>query len=305
MNDYKTSFEVKIKLEIAGADFVIEGADVSFECEKDRESNFNKATVTVYNLSDSTYNRLKDKTNYVRVYLDCLYTEGYQLIFQGNLRQLQKRRKTTTKSKYTKKGKLRKTKAIKPHYNEPAIRQEADSGDIATIIELEDGKNNYFQKGYYQKTYAGQISLQQIINDMITFCKNNGYPVGQVDNVANNKIYSRGQVLNGDIMSLLNKYCAVGGCRVSVQNNSLTIIKSGQPSETFCILLDGSYCTKPEEDTEKKINLEAPLMPNLNPENIVKCNFKTIKGYYRVSKVKHQVDTFGENFTTQIELQNK
>ena len=108
MNTYKNNFEVKIKLEVAGADLTIEDADVSFECEKDRESDFNKATINIYNLSDSTYQRLKDKSNYVRVYLDCLYSDGYQLIFQGNLRQLEKRRKAKPQSKYTRKGKLRK-----------------------------------------------------------------------------------------------------------------------------------------------------------------------------------------------------
>lgn len=296
------NFEVKIKLEILGANIVIEDADIAFECEKSTKSDFNTATIELYNIADTTYNLIKDKANYVRVFLKCLYTDDYVLIFQGNLRQTKKRRKAKPQSKYTKKGKLRKVKSATPHYNEPVIRQEGDGADIATVIELEDGKNDFFLKGGYKNSYSGQITLQKIVDDLITQCKGRGLPIGRVDKV-NDKIYPKGQVVFGDLLSLLNKYCAVGGCRVSVQNNVLTIVKDGAKSDDYCILLDGSYCTKPEEDTENKINLEGPLMPSLNPENYVKCDFKVIKGFYPVSKVKHIVDTFGENFTTQIELQ--
>ena len=30
---------------------------------------------------------------------------------------------------------------------------------------------------------------------------------------------------------------------------------------------------RPEEDTNKEINLDAPVRPGLNPDNIVKLNF--------------------------------
>lgn len=290
------NFEVKIKLEIYGADIVIEGADIAFECEKSSKSDFNTATIELYNVADSTYNLIKDKANYIRVYLKCLYTPDYVLLFQGNLRQTKKRRKIT----YSKKGKPRKQG--KTHYNEPSIRQDSDGADIATVIELEDGRNDFYLKGGYYKSYSGKITLQKIINDLVQQCKGRGLPIGRVDQVKD-KTYYKGQVLNGDLISLLNKYCAVGGCRVSVQNNVLTIVKSGSKSDDYCILLDSTYCTKPEEDTENKINLEGPLMPSLNPENYVQCDFKVVQGTYPVSKVKHIVDTFGENFTTQIELQ--
>lgn len=144
--------------------------------------------------------------------------------------------------------------------------------------------------------------MQQVVDDLVKQCQGRGLPIGRIDKV-NEKTYYKGQVLNGDLLSLLNKYCAVGGCRVSVQNNVLTIVKDGSKSDDYVVLLDGTYCTKPEEDTDNKINLEGPLIPALNPENYVQCDFKVIKGTYPVSKIKHVVDTFGQNFTTHIELQ--
>ena len=60
----------KIKLEIVGADVIIENADISVDLKKSDDGTPNYCTVTIYNLSENTYTLLNSKTTHMRVYTD-------------------------------------------------------------------------------------------------------------------------------------------------------------------------------------------------------------------------------------------
>ena len=81
--------KTNIKIEIAGANIVIEDADIELEIKKTNEKEPNYCTVTIYNMADSTYNEINDKAYYVRCYAD-IGMKGYSLIFEGDLRNLKK-----------------------------------------------------------------------------------------------------------------------------------------------------------------------------------------------------------------------
>jgi hypothetical protein len=58
-------------------------------------------------------------------------------------------------------------------------------------------------------------------------------------------------------------------------------------------VLDGTNCPRPEEDTNKEINVDAPVLPALNPDNIVKLDFDKIKGQYKVKKIDTTINNYG------------
>ena len=74
-----------IKVEILGADLVIEDADIAVELTKTDEKKPNYCEVTIFNLADDTYNRINSRANSARVYVD-IDGLGYALIFAGDLR---------------------------------------------------------------------------------------------------------------------------------------------------------------------------------------------------------------------------
>ena len=132
----------KIKLEIVDADMVIENADISVTIKKNDEGSPNYCTCVIYNVSQNTYNILNDKSNEIRVYAD-IDEKGYILIFEGILRDIVKWKKAK-KTVATKRKRKTKTvkKPIQVHYNSPPISRNNNDGNIATIIELQDGFKN-------------------------------------------------------------------------------------------------------------------------------------------------------------------
>lgn len=147
------NLNLKIKIEILGANIVIDDADVKLKITKTDEAKPNYCTCTIYNLSEDTYNKINNKANSLRIYIN--HQENQQdnnwvLIFEGNLRDLKKYKKAKqkAKTKLNKDGTPRKArkstaKPAQQHYNEPPIRREGEV-DIETIIELQDGIKNLF-----------------------------------------------------------------------------------------------------------------------------------------------------------------
>ena len=88
--------KTKIRLEVVGADIVIEDANIDLEIKKTGEKEPNYCTCSVYNMSEDTINRIKDKAYHVNCYAD-INNSGYSLVFTGDLRDIKKWKKPRKK----------------------------------------------------------------------------------------------------------------------------------------------------------------------------------------------------------------
>lgn len=306
------NLNLKIKLEILGTDMVIEDADVSVNIKKTDEAQPNYCTCTIYNLSDNTYNKLMDKANSVRVYInyqDEINKEtkdtNWILVFQGDLRDLKKFRKASTraKKKTSKKRKSSNTSSGSmtiQHYNEPPIRREGDV-DIQAIIELQDGIKGTFIDTFYSKSYSGKISNRQIIKDCVEYLKKNNIPVGRIDTIPE-KTYVNGKVVHGQVINILKSITSDVNCTASCQNNVFSIINNKNENPNYSVVLDGDICEKPNFDTDKRIKVNAPLLATVNPTDYIQLNFVDVSGAYAVSKIEHNFDNFGQDYSSEVEL---
>ena len=286
--------KTKIKIEIAGANKIIEDADIELEIKKTNEKEPNYCTVTIYNMADSTYNEINDKALYVRCYADIGMT-GYSLIFEGDLRNLKKYKKPgKAKSKYTKTGKLRKVRksTVAPKYNEPSVRQDDDGSDVKTIIELQDGLKSQLLNFHYKIAYEGRISNIDILNDCLKTLQGGNTGLGQID-TPNEHIFTNGFSYSGPIYNLATQMAALGGCNLTIQNGVISCIRKGGKNLDWVYVFDGTNCPRPEEDTNKEINIDAPVRPGLNPDNIVKLNFDKIQGQFKVKKIDTTINNYG------------
>lgn len=286
--------KTNIRIEIAGANKIIEDADIELEIKKTNEKEPNYCTITIYNMADSTYNEINDKALYVRCYVD-IGAKGYSLIFEGDLRNLKKYKKPgKAKSKYTKTGKLRKISksTAAPKYNEPSVRQEDDGSDIKTIIELQDGLKSQFLNFHYKIAYEGKISNIDILNDCLKTLQGGNVGLGQID-TPNEHIFTNGFSYSGPIYNLATQMAGLGGCNLTIQNAVVSCIRKGGKNLDWVYVLDGTNCPRPEEDTNKEINIDAPVLPALNPDNIIKLNFDKIKGQYKVKKIDTTINNYG------------
>ena len=286
--------KTNIKIEIAGANIVIEDADIELEIKKTNEKEPNYCTVTIYNMADSTYNEINDKAYYVRCYAD-IGMKGYSLIFEGDLRNLKKYKKSgKSKSKYTKNGKLRKVSksTAEPKYNEPSVRSEDEGSDVKTIIELQDGLKTQFLNFHYKISYEGRISNIDILNDCLKTLQGGNTGLGQID-TPNEHMFVNGFAYSGPIYNLATQMAAIGGCNLTFQNGVVSCIRKGGKTLDYIYVLDGTNCPRPEEDTNKEINVDAPVLPGLNPDHIVKLDFDKIKGEYKVYKSTTNLNNYG------------
>lgn len=282
--------KTNIKIEIAGANKIIEDADIELEIKKTNEKEPNYCTVTIYNMADSTYNEINDKAYYVRCYAD-IGGKGYSLIFEGDLRNLIKYKKPSTTKKPKKPRKTTK-KASEPKYNEPPVRTEDDGSDVKTIIELQDGLKSSVLNFHHKISYEGRISNIDILNDCLKTLQGGNTGLGQID-TPNEHMFVNGFAYSGPIYNLATQMAALGGCNLTFQNGVVSCIRKGGKNLDYIYVLDGTNCPRPEEDTNKEINIDAPVLPGLNPDNLVKLDFDKIKGEYKVYKITTNLNNYG------------
>jgi len=278
-----------IRIEIAGANRVIDDADIELEIKKTNEKEPNYCTVTIYNCSHATYNQIKEEANYVKCYAD-INNEGYVLIFEGDLKKLKKDEKT--KSKYTKTGKLRKKSKSEPRYNEPSVRVEDDGPNIKTIIELEDGFKTYFTNFHYKVSYSGNITNKIILNNCLKLIREKNIGLGQIDTL-DEVVFKNGYSYSGPIFNLASQMATLGGCNLTIQNGLVSCVKKNIKNMEWVYVLDGSICAKPEENSNKEIDIDAPVLLALNPDNLVYLNFEEFKNSYKVYKIETKLNNFG------------
>lgn len=294
------SLETKIRIEVVGADLIIENLDIDIKVKKTNEATPNTCTCSIWNLSDKTNKILEDKTKTVRVYVSKGGAD-YILLFEGNLRTALKRVKKKKKPKKPRKSTAKKT----PHYNEPSFQIEVDGADVKTILELEDGHKAIVLNPYFSKSYNDLVSNQTIINDCLSNFKNNNVAIGTLP-VIPETTYVNGKTYHGSTLTVLNKILLSVGCRASIQNGVLSIINKNQLPEDYLIQLTSNNCARPETKTDNEIEVETQLLPALNPNEHVYLDFKNnIKGIHRIYQIEHEFDNYGKKESSKLVVKEK
>lgn len=294
--------ENNIRVELIGCNKIVEDLDISVKIEKTNETSPNYCTVTIYNLSEDTNNNILQNLTGARVYLAQGQETAFQLVFQGDLRDIKKYKKPTKSSA---KPRKKKKKAATPHYNEPSITTEYDDTDIKTVIELQDGKKASLNDNLFIKSYKGYVSNKTVINDILNTFRANNVPIGKIDSLPEIQ-YNNGKVYHGSAVSLLNSLCARAGGSFYIQNGAISITNSlkSAPSN-IGLVFNGNNCARPDEEKDFNIKLETPLVPSLNPNDWVTLDFKNISGPHKIYKIESEFDNFGEACGSEIICRSK
>ena len=288
----------KIRLEIVGANMIIENADISVELSKSDDGSPNYCTCTIYNISEQTYTTLNDKANHIRVYAETNEAQGYQLIFQGDLRDIVKWKKY--KSATTKKGKKRK--APKVEYESPPITREDSESNIATIIQLQDGIKSSFLNHHYSRSYKGAVSNRKVLGDILDFIQQRTtIGIGNIDTLEE-KTYLKGYTIHDTLSNAIRTIAKTGNCTSLIENNVLNVYGNNTKSDVYGYYLHGNICPRPEFNANKEISVLAPFLPTIQIGNYVKLEFNDIEGIYPVKKIETKIDNFGQQYETNLTL---
>lgn len=249
------------------------GLDMDFEIERTSGEEPSLATITIWNLSNSTFNQIASKANSFELY----YAQGnddWSLLFRG------------TPYFTTQEGAVGGNNASRGFLS----KDDATGGenDIATHITLIDSLHS-FESAVISKSYQGDVSTKKIIDDCVTAM---GIEMGdEIDFYP----YINNYVARGKCSKVLKEICNKIGCKHIVENGVLHLYNGSRP-KLYGYLFNGENSSKPELEQDDETNLThfvTKLLPNLRAGQYCKCEFDTLNGVKQIDKVLLSGNNYG------------
>ncbi len=282
----QSSLNFNIMLQIAGADIQIQDLDIDIEVYKNNKSETNKSTVTIWNLNDTTYQRILEKTYAVDVYT-WYGNDEPGLLFRGYVDPERTARRNNIK------GRINTARG----FLESPVKQDVKgSFDIPTVIELIDGKTAYTD-AKINKNYREKVSSTQIIKDCIEAM---GVGIAKFSDNLPATEYTTYKAI-GKPHVIMQKICKSLNIRCCIINGLIQVIA---PEEEFAgeyaILLNPENSMRPERHGENELVISTRFIQSANPNDWVQCEFKEFEGLESIRQVHHKVNNYGTAGETQI-----
>lgn len=173
--------------------------------------------------------------------------------------------------------------------------------DSETKIEAADGGRE-FRDGRIAKSYAGQVMLSTVLQDLATAM---GLGLGFVGTFADVAV-TQGLALTGPARDQLDRVCRSLGMTWSIQDGAIQVVlPSGATPEPAVLLtpdtgLIGSPTPVADKKAKGKIDLICLLQPSLRPGRRFQLESRDFKGIYKAEDVEHKGDTHGQDWCTTI-----
>ena len=282
--------EALLSIKIVNSDYTgyydvvnIKGLRISFSIIKSLSSTTNSAVIKIWNLSQDNRNLLKDFGDEVTLYAG--YTEedqggGPSVLFIGD---------TTT------------------------VSHQYDLPEIVTTLECGDGEK-YFNQLRVNLSYAANTSARTIISGIASQMGIQFVEFASSDNL----VYRQGFKFIGMGKDALNIVCNKLNLQFSIQNNQLQVIPiNGTISEPIIQVNQATgmqgipqrytyrsldlYRSIDKRNTGYKVNVA--LNPFILPGSKIDLSSSHLnfRGPYRVETVRHEGDTYGFVWSSQLE----
>lgn len=261
----------------------------SFKVEKTSAKEPNKATIEVYNLSESNRSILKDGADIVArtialaqkakvapvwqwpLIVEAGYVGSREQLFTGDVVYAQSKRDTTS---------------------------------WITTIEAEDG-GIQFSNARIKQSFGPGTTLQTVL---LACAKALGVGIGNsMTKLAAPKrslvVYKKGLVLSGKVSDVLDKQCTNAGYKWSIQDGQLQLLAKGETLiESVPILSATSgLIGSPELGEAGSIKCQSLLRGTIKPGKRIIVESQLVKGTFKVDRVTHSGDTWGSNWYSEIE----
>ncbi len=269
MREKSLEFNLTIKtIPESGEPVEISGLDIDFDIIKTNTSENNKANFTVWNMDETTYQRLTEKDE--AVYLFAAYGEDEpSLVFKGDIQKI-----------------LKKNDGIQK------------SADIPAYIELSDGQNTY-RTAKINKNYREKVTSTAIIKDCINAM---GLAAGNFSQNFPEKIYY-GYKASGYAHVILQQICRPLGCKFSIQNGLVHIISNLQEAqEETALELSMENSARPRRSGTDEFIISTGFVPYINPNSSVKCDFNEFSGLRLIKCVHSYGNNYGKPAVTEITI---
>lgn len=279
--------EAILQVRIRKADFngyidtiTIRGLRIAFSINKSLSSTTNSAVVKVWNLGQKNRSLIKDFGDEVTLYAGYREDGGPQVLFIGD------------------------TSTVSHIYEMP---------EIVTILECGDGEK-FINQLRVSLSFSSEVQAQTIISAIARQMGLDFVEFASSDNL----VYRQGFKYIGMGKEALQIVCDKLGLQWSIQNNQLQVIPiNGTISEPIIQVNQSTgmqgipqrytykalqiYNSKEQRNTGYKVNVA--LNPFILPGSKIDLasTHLSVRGPYRVETVRHEGDTYGALWTSQLE----
>lgn len=293
-----TIYKNRIKIKIHGPNIELDNADCDFSCEFTDEKEPNNCKIKIYNLNEENMNAVLNNTQYVEIFTNqygLKDSDGnllWQSAFEGILREAEKKPKPS----YTKKGKLRKSKA-KTKYLTPSATTGTDEADDYIELELQEGNGADIGK-FSSKSYRKGFDVKKILTDLaksidmeIVFDKN-----------VKNFFLTYPIILHDNVRNSLSKVASYIDATCTISNNRVYIVGNNPKGVAIYYQFDEENIPQPKYLQNKKIEFIAPYMPALTVGSFVRLVNKKmeIDGVYQICKLESSFSNHSEDCETKV-----
>lgn len=184
--------------------------------------------------------------------------------------------------------------------------------DVTTFVSAADGGRS-MRDARASVSYKAGTSAKQIVSDLAERLDLDAAEI----TVDLEKAFRQGWSYVGPVSGALTKLAAAFGFDWSIQSNTLQITERGKPTGRESLLLTpafgligspmpvddvGSDSTKgkAKREPEPGYTVECLLNPAIVPGDPVTIEAARLRGRYRVRKVEHTGDVFGNEWTTRL-----
>lgn len=262
----------------------VESLRVGFTIEKSVKREPNTCEIAVYNLSrahrdalETGYGKLRvpgTKLKAIPVRLAAGYVgSGMSLLFYGQLREV-------------------------------FSRPESD-GSWVTVLRSGDGDRATRARATYG--FRPGVSITRIVEaltgEMGIGLGNATKQLGQAALRGIGASIGRGATFEGAAPEQLDSVLRSAGYEWSIQDNALQVVPIGKSLDTQGVLLSPQTGLVDVPTTDEKGNLQARalLLPGLVPGRRIKVRASTIRGVWRLEKVRYVGDTHGTDWVAELE----
>lgn len=256
------------------------GIDMDFEIERTNGSDPSIATITLWNITNDVFNQIANRANAFELY-GASGTDDWGLIFRGT--PYFSTQTGAEGGNNRSRGFLNKDEAV------------GGENDIATTITLIDSLHA-FETANISKSYQGDISAKNIINDCATAM---GVLIG--DELDQYPIMNN-YVARGKVRTILREICGKIGCKYIIDNGVLHLFNGSKP-KTYGFLFDGTNSSKPEAEQDRALlghHFMTKLLPSVRAGQYCKCDFETLSGKKEIYKAKLAGNNYGTMGQTEV-----
>jgi hypothetical protein len=262
----------------------VESLRVGFTVEKTAKREPNTCEIAVYNLSRAHREALETGYGKVRVpgtklkAIPVRLAAGYQgtgmsLLFYGQLREV-------------------------------FSRPESD-GSWVTVLRSGDGDRATRARATFGFRPGVSIArvVESLAGEMGIGLGNAGKQLAVARLTGLGATIGRGATFEGAAPEQLDALLRSAGYEWSIQDNTLQVMPIGKSLDTQGVLLSPQSGLVDVPTTDEKGNLQARalLLPGLVPGRRVKVRSSTIRGVWRLEKVRYVGDTHGQDWVAELE----